>query len=174
MGSRAFTAVVRAVLYAALREEDPDEQDDGLEDEFGMPPEKKPVEFIFGQTKSNLGRMIPHALRYRIEGVDVGWDDQKNKPIESSRIIWGAIEEQSIQDIVKGQESVKRDVKVTEAKNFLKDYLTGKGEVPSNTVLTEGEKLGHTRSTIQRARGALKISVKPIGKNQTTWSLLST
>jgi len=85
--------------------------------------------------------------------------------------VWGATEEQSVQDIVKAQESVKRDAKVSEAKKWLREYLTGKGEVPSQTVLKAGEELGHTRSTVQRARGALRVSVKPLGKG-TTWSLL--
>jgi len=176
MGSRAFTSVVRAVLYAARYEPDQDEQDNRDEDEFGepydMPRDRKPVEFVFGQSKSNLGRQIQISLRYQIEGTDVGWDPIKNKPITSSRIVWGEVLDQSVQDIVKAQESVKRDVKVSEAKKFLKEYLTGKGEVPSQTVLQAGEALGHTRTTVQRARGSLKIAVKPIGKNQTTWSLL--
>lgn len=64
-----------------------------------------------------------------------------------------------------------RDATKTEVKNWLKEYLTGKGEVPSQTVLAAGEGLGYTRSTVQRARGMLKISVKPVGKS-TTWSLL--
>jgi RecA-family ATPase len=174
MGSRAFTAVVRAVLYAARK--DADEEDSRDEDEFsepfGMPVDRKPAEFILGQSKSNLGRLIQISLRYQIEGVRVGWDEVKNKAITSSRIVWGEVETQSVQDIVKAQESVKRDVKVSEAKKFLKDYLAGKGEVPSHTVMTAGEALGHTKSTIQRARGALRVSVKPLGKNQTTWSLL--
>ena len=171
MGSRAFTSVVRAVLYAARK--DADEEEDGRDEyEPGMPVERKPAEFIFGQSKSNLGRLIMISLKYQIEGCDVGWDPIKNKPITSSRIVWGEVLDQSVQDIVKAQESVKRDVKVSEAKKFLKDYLAGKGEVPSNTVMTAAEALGHTRSTVQRARGALRIAVKPLGKNQTTWSLL--
>ena len=171
MGSRAFTAVVRAVLYAARRDEDPDEQDNRTEDEQGIPVPRKRAEFVFGQSKSNLDRQIQISLRYQIQGVDVGWDDKKNKAITSSRIVWGEVEDQSVQDIVKAQESVKRDVKVSEAKTWLKEFLTGKGEVPSQTVLKAGEALGHTRSTVQRARGALKIAVLPAGK-ETTWSLL--
>jgi AAA domain/ClpX C4-type zinc finger len=179
MGSRAFTSVVRAVLYAARYETDPDDESDGrataedlakLEATFGPAP-RKPAEFIFGQSKSNLGRQIQISLRYQIEGVDVGWDDKKNKPITSSRIVWGETEEESVQNIVKAQESVKRDVKVSDAKKWLKNYLADKGEVPSNTVLTAGEALGHTRSTVQRARGALRVSVRPAGR-ETTWSLL--
>jgi hypothetical protein len=161
MGSRAFTAVVRAVLYAARRD------DDG-EDEF---IEVGAQQFVFGQAKSNLGRQIPYAIRYHIDGVQVGYDDRKNKAIWSSRIVWGATEDQSVQDIVKAQESVKRDATVSEAKSWLKQYLTGKGELPSNQVLTAGEELGYTRSTVQRARGALRVSVKPSGRN-TTWALI--
>jgi hypothetical protein len=174
MGSRAFTAVVRAVLYAARKDEDEEDSrdEDELGEPVGMPVDRKPAEFILGQSKSNLGRLIQISLKYQIQGVDVGWDEVKNKAITSSRIVWGEVEAQSVQDIVKAQESVKRDVKVSEAKRFLKEYLAGKGEVPSHTVMTAGEALGHTKSTIQRARGALKISVKPLGKNQTTWSLL--
>jgi hypothetical protein len=171
MGSRAFTAVVRAVLYAARRDEDPEEahRDQDPEEELWEPSEPQ---FVFGQCKSNLGRMIPYAIRYHIEGVQVGHDGRKGKAIWSSRIVWGLTEDQSVQDIVKAQESVKRDAKVSEAKAWLKDYLKGRGEVPSHQVLTAGEELGHTRSTVQRARGALRVSVKPVGKN-TTWSLLS-
>jgi AAA domain len=162
MGSRAFTAVVRAVLYAARRDEDP-------EQEFWEPSEPQ---FVFGQAKSNLGRMIPYAIRYHIEGVQVGYDERKQKGIWSSRIVWGTTEDQSVQDIVKAQESVKRDATVTEAKNWLRDYLKGKGEVPSSEALAKGEELGYTRSTVQRARGALRVSVKPVGRS-TTWTLLS-
>jgi hypothetical protein len=165
MGSRAFSAVVRAVLYCARREEDPEDQ---IDQEFYGPPEPQ---FVFGQAKSNLGRMVPHAIRYTIDGVHVGFDEQKNKAIWSSRIVWGTTEDQSVQEIVKAQESVKRDAKVSEAKRWLKDYLKGKGEVPSDAVLKAGEALGHTRSTVQRARGLLRISVKPVG-TKTTWSLL--
>jgi hypothetical protein len=69
MGSRAFTAVVRAVLYAARLEADPDDEaydyTDKL-DESGEPATRRREEFIFGQAKSNLGRLIPHAIRYQI------------------------------------------------------------------------------------------------------------
>jgi AAA domain len=161
MGSRAFTAVVRAVLYAARREEDPEE-------EFGEPSEPQ---LVFGQAKSNLGRMIPCAIRYHIEGVQVGYDDRKLKGIWQSRIVSGMAEDQSVQDIVKAQESVKRDATVTEARNWLRGCLKGKGEVPSSQVLAAGEELGYTRPNVQRARGALRISIKPLGRG-TTWSLI--
>lgn len=82
MGSRAFTAVVRAVLYAANREDD---EEDTRPDEFG---ERPPQQFVLGQCKSNLGRMIPYAIRYTIEGKRVGYDERKNKDIWSSRIVW--------------------------------------------------------------------------------------
>jgi RecA-family ATPase len=124
MGSRAFTAVVRAVLYAARYEPDPDDESEPV-DELGMPTTRRPDEFVFGQSKSNLGRLIKHSIRYTIQGVDVGWDEYKNKIIKSSRIVWGETEDQTVQDIVKAQESVKRDAKVSEAKKWLKDYLTG-------------------------------------------------
>jgi hypothetical protein len=163
MGSRAFTAVVRAVLYAARREEEP---------EYAEPGDPDPGEplFVFGQAKSNLGRLIPYAIRYHIEGVTVGWDDRKSREIYSSRIVLGATEEQSVQDIVKAQESQRTTTK-SEASGWLKEYLTGKGEVPSQTVLEAGEAAGYTKSTLQRARGMLKISIKQAGK-ATTWSLL--
>ena len=146
---------------------DDDEDNPGV-DEFGEPPTPQ---FVLGQEKSNLGPKVPYAVRYHIEGVRVGYDDRKQKDIWSSRIVWGITENQSVKDIVKDQESVKRDATKTEAKKWLKEYLTGKGEVPSQTVLADGELLGYTRSTTQRARGMLKISVKQVGRN-TTWELL--
>jgi|tagenome__1003787_1003787.scaffolds.fasta_scaffold20978296_3 hypothetical protein len=161
MGSRAFTAVVRAVLYAARRDEE--------DDEFvtvGTP------QFVLGQIKSNLGRKVPHAMRYHIDGVIVGYDPKKQKDIWSSHIVWETMEDQSVEDIVKNQEAVKRDQTITEVKAWLKKYLQDKGEVPSETVLKAGEAIGYSRSTVQRARGALKVRVVPIGRS-TTWSLLS-
>lgn len=75
MGSRAFTAVVRAVLYAARRDHDP-EGDGDPQEKFWEPTEPQ---FVFGQAKNNLGRMVPYAIRYHIEGVQVGYDDRKQK-----------------------------------------------------------------------------------------------
>jgi RecA-family ATPase len=167
MGSRAFSAVVRAVLYCANREL---EDEDTQPDEFGERPPHPARQFVLGQAKSNLGRMVPYAIRYTIEGKEVGWDQKKNRPIWSSFIVWGVTEDQSIQDIVREQES-QRTTKKSEAKKWLKEYLDGKGEVPIETLMKAAEAEGHTRSTIQRARGLLRISIKPAGRS-TTWSLL--
>jgi RecA-family ATPase len=85
MGSRAFTSVVRAVLYAARRDQD---ENDGELHLVGAP------QFVFGQIKSNLGRMVPYALRYHIDGMQVGYDERKKKPIWSSHIVWEDAEDQ--------------------------------------------------------------------------------
>jgi hypothetical protein len=140
MGSRAFAAVVRAVLYCANRELD---EDDTKPDEFGQRP---PRQFVFGQAKSNLGKQVPFAIRYTIDGTEVGWDDKKGRAIWSSRIVWGATEDQSIQDIIREQES-QRTTKKSEAKTWLKEYLDGKGEIPVDTLMKAAEAEGHTRST---------------------------
>jgi hypothetical protein len=53
MGSRAFTAVVRAVLYAARRDEDPEDEPAGSDE---PPVDRDEPQFVFGQAKSNLGQ----------------------------------------------------------------------------------------------------------------------
>lgn len=169
MGSKAFTAVVRGVLYAC-REQQQDELDD-----FFETVEQQNDYFLFGQLKNNLGPRVRVSLRYHISGEQVGHDDDLNLPIWSSKIAWDDINNTHIQDVVTEQERPKggRITEGDKVARWLKRYLTGKGEVPSEQVLNDAEDEGFARSTVQRARkNKTDIVVTNIhGTAKTTWQL---
>lgn len=95
MASRAFSAVARSVLFAAREEEGDGTFTSGQET------------FLFGQPKNNLAAKVPHALRYQIEGVKVGHDDDLDLDVWNSRIRWVGKVNGSIQDIILDQETQK-------------------------------------------------------------------
>src|SRR5206468_2558200 len=67
MGSRAFAAVARAVLYVVADSGDPDLR-------------------LLGTPKNNLGRANGPSLRFRIEGVTVA--HTADGPVTASRLHW--------------------------------------------------------------------------------------
>jgi hypothetical protein len=171
MASRAFVAVVRAVLYAARQlPKDLDSADP-------FTTAARPGEsFVFGQLKNNLAANVPYALRYHIEGVAVGHDAELDKPIESSRIVWDGPEDGSVQDIVTEQENrnkSKRETGIDQAITWLRAYLTEHGPTPSKIVKDEGDLDEHSDRMLKRAAKRLGVVITPIPgtKNETTWSL---
>ena len=61
------------------------------------------------------------------------------------------------------------------AKDFLAEYLRGKGAVPSSEVIEAGRAAGLSRSAIQRGRLRLQIDVRytQTAPTSTTWELLT-
>ncbi|GAA1870873.1 AAA family ATPase [Asanoa iriomotensis] len=162
MASRAFSAVARAVLFASKEEPEPG-------------ADEKPHEtFLLGQAKNNLAAKVPHSVRYHIEGVKVGHDDDLNEAIWSSHIVVDGRADGRIDDLMTAQESrsAQRDTPRDRACKWLRGYLTGKGAVESATVKAAGRAEGFSDPTIKRASTDLEIVVSYLpGANRTAWTL---
>jgi hypothetical protein len=168
MGSRAFTAVVRAVLYCARHE-------DELDDAFGMGNHDR---YVFGQLKSNLGPRAKFGITYHIESAHVGHDEDLDLPIWNSKVVWDGLTDESIQDIVTAQEKRKAkspnvESAQSKAEKWLEAYLSKHGATPSKKVKAMAGRDGHSEASIKRAKDALDIYVGKIPgtHNETTWEL---
>ena len=169
MGSRAFTAVVRAVLYCARHE-------DELDDAFGMG--NLFDRYVFGQLKSNLGPRAKFGIKYHIESVHVGHDDELNLPIWNSKVVWDGLTDESIQDIVTAQErrrakSPNVETAQGKAEKWLEAYLSKHGPIPSKKVKAMAGHDGHSEASIKRAADAMDVHIAKIPgtHNETTWEL---
>lgn len=162
MGSRAFTAVVRSVLYAVAEEP-----------ELGAKPDHP--SFWFGQAKNNLAAQIPHVLRYHIEGIRVGRDPELSVPIWSSRIVVDGTVDERVQDLVTAQENraAPKETRGDRCAKWLQDLLTAQGPTPSASVRAAAEEAGYPVRTVTRARTDLGIQIVSIpGTNhETEWRL---
>jgi hypothetical protein len=139
MGSRAFSAVARAALYALA---DPD--DEGIR--------------LLGQPKSNLGPEQP-MLAYRIVGAHVA--DTDEGPVTTGKVEWLGEREGTVSDRLEtaSQSSTDRTA-VGEAADWLDYWLTSKGgEDDSANVKKAATAVGHERNALARARTKLGILV---------------
>lgn len=149
MGSRAFPAVARSVLYVV---EDPDDKDIK----------------VMGQPKNNLGKSGLPELTFAIEGVKVHEDEEG--PIFSSRLTWkGEVNGQVDHILAKANQPSKNYA----ARMWLEQYLLQHGKSPKPEVMDAGKKAGHAETTLQRAfneSGAEKEQGSLPGKpNVTFW-----
>jgi energy-coupling factor transporter ATP-binding protein EcfA2 len=175
MASRAFAAVARGVLFAARDMEIPRTGEGKVE--MARPAQEM---FLFGQPKNNLAARAPFTLRYHIEGMTVGHDDELDEPIYGSRIVWDGKVEEQLQDIVNRQDAERRspaqDKAEDRATDWLEEYLTGKQDgVASSLAKAEGRRAGHAERTLARARERLGVTIvtrsTPQSKRETFWYL---
>jgi hypothetical protein len=179
MASRAIGAVIRGVLFCASYK--PSEQ---ISDENGEDPpweviEPKRSRFVFGQIKNNLAAKVMRSIEYHIEGRIVGYDEEAERDIEGSHIVTDRMIEGNVEDIVLEQERRKKNAKTEggKAAAWLVGYLSGKGEIPSSQIIEDGDKAGHSRDSIYRARrsfGDDRIAIRNLATvpKTSTWRLL--
>lgn len=166
MASRAFSAVARAVLFAARDDDGPAETGTAQAD---VPPREV---FMLGQPKNNLAARVAHTLRYHIEGAMVGHDPDLDQPIFGSRIVWEGRRDERIDDVLSKQEA-RRAVPETprdRAIAWLEKYLSGGKEVERGAVLAAAERDGHAEATIKRAFRMINGKARQIGR-KAHWSL---
>lgn len=154
MGSRAFAAVARAVLFLML---DPD--DDKVR--------------LLGQPKNNLGRLddLP-TLTFTIDTATVA--ETTEGVVTTGRVVWGADSAKSIRDAIEAStDGPMVHTAVGEALDWLVDYLTDQGgAAPSKEIRAEGHKAGHTKDALDRARKRGRIASTSFGfPRQSQWSL---
>ncbi len=153
MGSRAFTAVARSVLYVI---EDPEDED---------------VQVI-GRPKSNLGGNAP-SQSFRIVTEVVGFDEKKQKDVTAGRIEWGEELDESINALLKQTESKgpkgPKPDRLEEAKEWLHDQLTDT-PMMSDAYKVWAKADGISEATLKRAANAMGVKVTKSGR-LTYWQL---
>lgn len=129
MGSRAFSAVARAVLYV-------------VED-----PEDREIK-ILGQPKNNLGRSDLSELSYTLTQVTVG--EWEGEIITSVALKWG---KEQVPGRIRNILSVKstQKSKIDLAAEWLEEFLAEHGKSSSQIVKEAGKELGFSETTIKRA-----------------------
>lgn len=150
MGSKAFTAVARAVLA------------------FTRDPENESTVLV-GQIKNNLGRDDLPTLSMTIEGAHVA--DTEEGPVYSSRIVWGGESNRRISEVL-AEAGSDPDVRTAtqEAAEWLEDYLTQQGgSDDSATIKKEGRKVGHSVDALKRGRRRIGVTVESSGFPRKTW-----
>ncbi|MGH7641964.1 MAG: AAA family ATPase [Candidatus Dormibacteria bacterium] len=157
MGSRAFAAVARAVIYMTL---DPDDSEVRL---VGVP-------------KNNLGRSDLPIQSCRIEEVVVA--DTEEGPIRTARLVWTGTRTESIANILEASAETSETRSATaEAKRWLSDYLRSKGGLAlRKDILAASKRDGHSEPSLRRAREALGLrqeNVEGVFPRQTNWTLRS-
>ncbi len=155
MGSRAFTAVARSVLFALKSPEDEDEK-------------------YLGLTKSNLGRSDLPTLKYRIVTEKVA--DTPDGDVFTGKVEWTGETDQSISEALSAvNDGPSKQTAVDRAARWLEDHLGAHGgSAPSDEVKLAGKEAGHSDRTLKRAKVQLGVDVKSIGyPRKTHWVLKS-
>lgn len=156
MGSRAFAAVARSVLFVML---DPDDE----------------ATRLLGQEKNNLGRTDLPTLTFRIVGTKVA--DTDEGPVFTGRVEWTG---ESAQTIRQALESAGEGADVrsatSEAAGWLEDHLTSQGGTDDSASTKEaGRKAGHSKDALLRALKRLKGTTESSGfPRRTYWTLPGT
>ncbi|MGL5823845.1 MAG: AAA family ATPase [Nocardioides sp.] len=130
-GSRAFSAVARAVIAIARD----DEAEDGT--------------CVMSQAKSNLGTLNLPSLAYRIDSAAVPTDDG---PAHVGRLVMTGESERSVNDILAAAGTSTRRTSKTRAVAWLRDYLEAVGgSAPAAEVTKAAQAEGIAVRTLQRA-----------------------
>jgi putative DNA primase/helicase len=147
-GSIAFVAAARSAWLAVADKEDPEKR-----------------RRLFLPLKNNLAPDHGNGLSYEIEERQVVGD---KGPITTSRIKWGSeFVSTAANDAMSDGE--KRGAK-KDAETWLRQELSN-GPVNSSEIFKRGEKAGHSKKTLYRAKDSLGIKAKkPLGIPHGEWS----
>jgi len=156
MGSRAFAAVARSVLFVMT-----DPEDEAIR--------------LLGQPKNNLGRTDLPTLSFRIDSERVA--DTPEGEVWTGKLKWMGERAQSIRDALEaaGETSDARSA-TSEAADWLTDHLTSEGgSDTSASIKAAGRNAGHSESALKRARQRIKATSTASGfPRQTFWTLPGT
>ena len=151
MASRAFAAVARSVLFVMA-----DPNDEAVR--------------LLGHPKSNLGKLMP-TLAFRV--VEAQACVTPEGPVFTGKLEWLGESELSIREAMQATAEATGDNRtaVGEAADWLSDYLVSKGgAADSAEVKTAGQKAGHSKDALHRARVRLKLTTISVGfPRKTHW-----
>jgi archaellum biogenesis ATPase FlaH len=153
MGSRAFAAVARSVLFVMA---DPDE----------------PTKRLMGQAKNNLGRVDLPALAFQIQPAKVA--DTPEGAVWTGKLEWLGDATRTLADaIAVSAGTATEQVERNEAAEWLEQYLQSVGGACDSTIVKKaGNRAGHSTRTLTRARQKLGLTVSTYGfPKQTGWAL---
>lgn len=153
MGSRAFAAVARAVLFVML---DPD--DEAIR--------------LVGQPKNNLGSTELPTLSFGIESAHVADTDEGE--VWTGRLAWRNDRTETIREVLESSgEGLDARSATQEAADWLSDYLESVGGTASSVEIKKvGASAGHSQDTLKRARRVIGAPSSASGfPRQTFWSL---
>jgi hypothetical protein len=156
MGSRAFTAVARAVLFVLT-----DPQEDTAR--------------LLGQPKNNLGSLDLPTLAFTIASEHVA--DTDDGPVWTGKVVWAGEGAMSLTEALEASgKSADDRTATTEAADWLVDHLASQGGADdSANVKKEGLKADHSISTLRRARRLIGATFESSGyPRRTQWVLPST
>ncbi len=150
MGSRAFAAVARAVLFVMR---DPD--DEGTR--------------LLGQAKNNLGSTDLPTLTFRVAGVKAA--DTPEGEVWTGKLEWTGETTRSIRETLDvAAESSGDRTAAQEAGDWLLDYLTEQGGIAESGAAKEvGKAAGHSIDALKRARRLHKVTVESRGFPRRTY-----
>lgn len=154
MGSRAFAAVARSVLFVMVDPEDDKRR-------------------LLGQPKNNLGSTDLPTLAFCIVGALVAQTTEGE--VWTGKLEWLGESDRSIRDTMEAAAQSAGDrTASSEAADWLHDYLTSQGgTAASEAVIREGAKAGHSRAALHRARHRLHVRSEGRGfPRKTYWLLL--
>lgn|ERR1700722_17971473 len=149
MGSKAFTAVSRSVLFVM---EDPDDE----------------TVSIIGRPKTNLAVGHINSQRYTLETETVGFDERLQLPITTAKVIWGDETSKSIETLLKQSESGEAGTG-NRAVEWLREYLADGEEHASAIIKVEAKQAGLSESALKRASLKLRLIIDRDGYQGTTW-----
>lgn len=151
MGSKAFTAVSRSVGTVVA---DPEDDDDRRR--------------LFGIVKNNLGPTMPGSDVFTVNTAEVTSEDG---PITTGRLDWVGSVATSIKSAMDDPGVDSRTV-VSEAAEWLEDYLSMSPGAERAEVLREARKAGLSDTSVKRA--AAKVGVMSVTEGfprKARWSL---
>ena len=154
MGSRAFAAVARAVLFVAVNPDDENQR-------------------LLSQVKNNLGRLDLPTLLFQVRGSLVA-TTVDGEDVWTGKLHWLGESEQSLRDVLERVGEREDDtIARREAEEWLLDYLTSQGGTAAKKVIAEaGKQAGHSARTLTRARQHAGIQTDGRGfPRQTYWML---
>ncbi|RKN42832.1 hypothetical protein D7223_22335 [Micromonospora endolithica] len=152
-GSRAFSAVARAVIAIARD----DEAGDGS--------------CVMSQAKNNLGPLDLPSLRYVVESVEIPTDEG---PAYVGKLTITGESDRSVSDILgdgasDGENRAERD----ECADWLKSYLISQGgEAAREDVLKAARAAGFAEATLKRARTRARVTTTRAGfPSRSLWQM---
>ena len=154
MGSRAFVAVARSVLFVMT---DPDDEHTRL----------------VGLAKNNLGRIDLVTLKFSVDEAKVA--DTDEGPVLTGKLHWQGETTRTIRDVLETMAADSGDkTATTEAQAWLEDYLNGQGGTASAAPIKRAAaEEGHSREALRRARKRLGVTITEVKEfpRRTVWAL---